>query len=925
MAPTSRRPALLTIALLAGVLLGVPAPSPLGADPPKCTCRQGNACYHFLNAPVDPPDDPCNCPLCRAAPGSCPKILPEGWDLACTENRKIECFLRRHAASWRIACSEMLDGKCACNSAHPECCPQCGVNGKPWCTEDLEIVRRQMAIEKGLLGPRKKVVLVKSPHFYLLTDIPDLKVATQQGAPRVMGTHEIAHLFIQRAEIARDDFIRYFGSAPSMSRPSAIYLMDDSMTMEQIQAAYFGSPRTNILYGGGSTRIAGGYPFNGFATSLQKARDDYGLHVAVRHSTAHLLMSCWVQVNGNEKYLPKWFMEGGGHWLSRLHPRLREMATFCGDEAAPLQNSGRNWDERILKIAGAARTVPIQRVFDTHALGELDLDMQIRAWSWFDIFMEEDRESFVKFLASLRKGNDHRTALKEGFGCDPEEFDRRWKQRILGRRNSVLPTAEEADASNPDLPGAKERAGIRSETDPKILAARIRALQAVNDPLTAATVVPLLRTESELVRETIVLTLAKTKSDAVKQWLRTEGLSGHTGVARAYVARVLADIGDKDAPGELMKYTEDGFWLTRAHVARALGVLAHEPALPKLKEMAKDKSEKVRIAAFDAIACFGEKAASAWLAVSDQLSATAWQVRSAASDCLGALGQMESVEPLIARMETESGRVRKDIREALKKITRDDLGNNPVNWRNWWDKERARVGGGIPPRGELPKEPPKGEHKYADDPTYYGIEVFSEGVGYVLDASSSMASTIKIEPGWLAKQKRKYLPEASKAELARNEIEASLRSLDPRTRFNLYFFRSMAFKWKDQMFPATPSNVDGAVGRLKAETPNDGGGSASMTNYVDVFRLVLDVKPGQDLVGNFGDTPDTIFFLTDGEPTAGDITEADVLASWYRELNRFARVKTNVITFGNLGVDPEFLARLAKENSGVFVQVPEVR
>ncbi len=129
------------------------------------------------------------------------------------------------------------------------------------------------------------------------------------------------------------------------------------------------------------------------------------------------------------------------------------------------------------------------------------------------------------------------------------------------------------------------------------------------------------------------------------------------------------------------------------------------------------------------------------------------------------------------------------------------------------------------------------------------------------------------------------------------------------------------------MVPATQSNVNSAANRLASEEPSmsSGGGNAYQTNYVDVFRLVLDVKKGKDLSGNFGDTPDTIYFLTDGEPTAGDMTDADVLASWFAELNRFARVKVNVITFGNLGVDAEFLRRLAEENGGVFVQVPDAR
>ncbi len=924
-----------TLPLLLGLpllLLGGPSRR-VDAGLPKCTCRQGNACYHFLNAPVSPPDDPCSCPLCRAVPGGCPKILPRGWDPACYANGKMRCFLRRHAASWRLSCSDRLAGTCACRkNPHPEWCPYCGSHGHPWDEEGMAIIKRQVEIERRLLGPRVKFILVKSPHFYLLTDIPALKIRTQSGSPRVMQMHEIAHVFIQRAEIAYQDFVRAFGSDVHLDRPCAIYLLRRSSTMERIQAAYFGSPRTNIVYGGGSKRIAGGYPFNGFATSLQKSRSDYGLHLQVRHSIGHILMSCYVRVNGQEKYLPTWLYAGAGHWLARLPKKFREMATFCANEGTALQNSGKKWRQKLVGYAASSGSHPIQQIFDVNSMSALDLEMHLRAWSWFEVFLEEDRDRFVKFIRALRNGKEHRVALQEAFGCSPEEFDRRWRDRILGRRPSVAPTAKELDAGQPDRPGARERASIRTETDPATLAAKIRALQHVEDPLTAATLVPLLQTPSERVRETIVLVLSKARSAEVKRWLRTQGLATSSGVSRAYVARIIGNLGDREAGPELLRYLTDGFWLTRAHVCRALGLVGYEPAVPLLVERVRDRSPKVRIAAMDALGRFGEKAASAWGPVSDQLGAHAWQVRSAAADCLGALGDMRAVDALIARMTIEQGRLRKDIREALKRITHDDLGSNPKYWKDWWEKEKARHPGGVPPRAEAPKKPKEDvDANYAKKPTYYGLKVYSRGVGYVLDVSSSMASRIKVDPNWLRRHHRSYPPVASKFELARNEIEASLRSLDRRTLFNLYFFRTTARKWKSDMVPATPGNVDSAVNRLNAEAPRaPGGGSrvsgnAYQTNYVDVFRLVLDVKKGKDVVGGFGDTPDTMYFLTDGEPTAGDITDTEVLASWFTELNRFARVKVNVITFGNLGVDPEFLRALAERNGGVFIQVPEVR
>ena len=56
----------------------------------------------------------------------------------------------------------------------------------------------------------------------------------------------------------------------------------------------------------------------------------------------------------------------------------------------------------------------------------------------------------------------------------------------------------------------------------------------------------------------------------------------------------------------------------------------------------------------------------------------------------------------------------------------------------------------------------------------------------------------------------------------------------------------------------------------------------------------------------------------------GDITDPVVLLSWFEELNRFARVRVHVITFGVLETDADFLRPLAERHGGTFVQVPQV-
>jgi hypothetical protein len=84
---------------------------------------------------------------------------------------------------------------------------------------------------------------------------------------------------------------------------------------------------------------------------------------------------------------------------------------------------------------------------------------------------------------------------------------------------------------------------------------------------------------------------------------------------------------------------------------------------------------------------------------------------------------------------------------------------------------------------------------------------------------------------------------------------------------------------------------------------------------------VLDLGERPDSTPEFRDTADTITFLTDGMPTRGAITDPKTLLSWYSNLNRYARVTTHVIAFGDKGLELEFMRALAERNFGTFVHV----
>ena len=56
----------------------------------------------------------------------------------------------------------------------------------------------------------------------------------------------------------------------------------------------------------------------------------------------------------------------------------------------------------------------------------------------------------------------------------------------------------------------------------------------------------------------------------------------------------------------------------------------------------------------------------------------------------------------------------------------------------------------------------------------------------------------------------------------------------------------------------------------------------------------------------------------DADDFAGQLDE---LLSWFRERNRFARLRVHVIAMGNTGVDLDYLAALARQNDGQFLHL----
>jgi hypothetical protein len=897
------------------------------AEPTRCTCREGNACYHWLNAPVVAPVDPCSCPNCRRVPKSCPKTYPADWNTACAASARMECFLRRHAASWKLICSEEI-GPCDCPGDDSANCPFCGTGGKNPDPSRFNQIRKQVEIERRVLGSAPFVV-VKSPHFYLVNDIASLKVLTQNGNKREVAAHELAHLYVQRAELAYQDFCRAFGDEIRTSRPIAIFLSKTKHASERLQTEYFGRGNAGLVYGlrgAGVPPISGNYCEAGVAADLEQQTDDDALHQRVRTSVGHVLMSMWHSTEAKTSHLPMWAFIGAGHWLGRLPAVFQDHAQFIAGEGNAPTDSGAKWMEKLAKAAAKADFPHVDTFLGFTTLSQTDLVTHMRAWSWFQLFVDEDRERFVKLLKLVRDGKNQREAVQAAFGVTPEELDARWRERVTGKRKTMGET--KADAASAPAAGAGGLAELARESDPKTVADRIKARTSIDDAADAAALVALLDRDSDLVQERVVLALAKARSAAVREYLRGDALAKSRGRAKVGVVRVLGLAKDDEAADAIAPLLADADPDLRAQAATALGRMQHEPSLPAIERLVADRSDDVALAAMDALASFGEQAEDAWSKVAPRLDDLHRPVRTAAAETLGALGTMETVDALIARMDKEEGRVHEDCRQALKRITRDDLGAETARWKDWWKKEKERSPGKLPSRpAEKPKE--DANARYGTAPTYFGIQLFSKRLAFVLDVSSSMSDHIVVDPSWIEQQGRAYRGDATKFEVATAEIAASLKTVDPRLEFGIVTFRSDVRTWRERLVPAGSGLVDQALSYLASQRPapldNSGDPAKQKTDLADALRIAFGIKAGANGARPTDEAADEVYVMTDGQPTAGDLVDADVLLSWFREKNRLARLRLHVVTFETIDVDLKFLRGLAEAGGGAFVAIPTTR
>jgi uncharacterized protein YegL len=274
------------------------------------------------------------------------------------------------------------------------------------------------------------------------------------------------------------------------------------------------------------------------------------------------------------------------------------------------------------------------------------------------------------------------------------------------------------------------------------------------------------------------------------------------------------------------------------------------------------------------------------------------------ADAVDALGNIKSRRGLVALISLVKDAVIGDAAQrSLFRLTGQDFGDDSKDWIAWykeqgrqaelkmlgiddWEKHRQQKKPAAPP--------PAQQNEFSA--RFYGVEVKARHCLFVLDCSGSMAGE-----------------RISQLKLEMTNLLESLEKKPKNTRFGIITF---AFEIEGclsgrQLLPNDPANVKRAE-RFVEKMHAEGG-----TPMVAVLQLIATkVLPGSDV--------DTIYFMSDGEPTDG--MPDDVLAV-VKRIHEDFQVKFHTIGIGeavtpaNAGEKkPTLLKQMAETTGGTYTE-----
>jgi hypothetical protein len=273
-----------------------------------------------------------------------------------------------------------------------------------------------------------------------------------------------------------------------------------------------------------------------------------------------------------------------------------------------------------------------------------------------------------------------------------------------------------------------------------------------------------------------------------------------------------------------------------------------------------------------------------------------WSTRLAAIDALRTLRHVGGVPLLIARLPKEEGRVANAIAEALFELTGQLFQMRANAWEAWWRDNSAKFE--VISTNEFKQLARELEAQRLELTTgvneFFGIEITSHRIAFVLDVSGSMEERVKGQ----------YTNELGEMRIAvaKKELTNFLDRLDPGAWFNIVPFSDRVVPWRASM------------------ARHEGEALAEAKEFVADLIATGGTNIYGGLEAAFADPEtDTIVLLSDGEPSVGDVIEINEIR---RHVKRWNEHRGIVIHTVQIGATFELLQWLALDSGGQSALIP---
>ena len=396
----------------------------------------------------------------------------------------------------------------------------------------------------------------------------------------------------------------------------------------------------------------------------------------------------------------------------------------------------------------------------------------------------------------------------------------------------------------------------------------------------------------------------------VEQELKSNRKNEHV---REWCAELLGLYQDAAFAGTLMTALGDESLYVQRAAARALGQIGHKAAWPPVERLVGKSDPHLRELALEALARIdAEKALPKVLqgladadagvrcallgalpglypAIAAERSLLGlrdpdWRVRIQAVENFGGIKSKAAVEALIEAVADGRPIVGERAGRMLEKLTGQKFWMQ-AQWQAWWKDHKDTFD-----FGQAASRPSSAASQGAGRTvsTYYGIDVTSDHVAFMVDRTPDMDVDLKSKG-------------MSKERAALLELQTVLDALSGRLTFNVF-----AYAEKTQPFRPKPVALDKKL-------------AGQALDFVKQTRLKGNKDIWNALETVIADpTLDTVFLLSSGEPEVGVYVHWNRVTAYLKELNRFHKVTVHTVAYSNSKWYRDQLEKISEVTGGKF-------